>query len=555
MPRTLALALLLASAALAAPSTAAAAVSARGSVEQVHVTGARPGSAADARSTAAASRAAPSAPGRSAARCSATSSPGGLPRARATARPRAAPTRSAPPTHEALPPDDPDERLRLPDHARRHAARDQRPPARPAPGPYPTLVEYSGYGYANPDGRRELDRARSPTCSATRSSTSTCAAPAARAARSTTSSRSRALDGYDVIETVARQPWVAHHKVGMVGISYGGISQLFVAATRPPSLAAITPLSVIDNTATTLYPGGILNTGFALSWAKDRVHDAKPASPTGGQRVGARAHPRRRRDLQGQPGAARRGRRPAREGRARTTTTSRRSPTRSRRSTFVHKINVPVFLACQWTDEQTGGHCPTLRAALHRHAPQVVHVHQRHAHRLARPGHVHALVRLPRALRRAPRAAAVARGARRRAGRSSAPRWASRASRCPTTRSRPSRATPRRGRPSRRCRRSGSCSTTAPAARRRARRSRVRALVRALPAAGHARAVVVPRPPAGRCADAKPAAAGVDAFTWSRTARPPTNFTGNTRRPERPVDGDARRTAGRRTPRGRRSPT
>ncbi len=28
--------------------------------------------------------------------------------------------------------------------------------------------------------------------------------------------------------------------------------------------------------------------------------------------------------------------------------------------TFVNKINVPVFMACQWTDEQTGGHCPTL---------------------------------------------------------------------------------------------------------------------------------------------------------------------------------------------------
>ena len=28
--------------------------------------------------------------------------------------------------------------------------------------------------------------------------------------------------------------------------------------------------------------------------------------------------------------------------------------------TFVHKIDVPVFMACQWTDEQTGGHCPTL---------------------------------------------------------------------------------------------------------------------------------------------------------------------------------------------------
>ena len=37
------------------------------------------------------------------------------------------------------------------------------------------------------------------------------------------------LDGYDVIETIARQPWVKNHKVGMMGISYGGISQLFTA--------------------------------------------------------------------------------------------------------------------------------------------------------------------------------------------------------------------------------------------------------------------------------------------------------------------------------------
>ena len=29
-------------------------------------------------------------------------------------------------------------------------------------------------------------------------------------------------------------------------------------------------------------------------------------------------------------------------------------------TTFVHKIHVPVYLACQWTDEQTGGHCPDL---------------------------------------------------------------------------------------------------------------------------------------------------------------------------------------------------
>ncbi len=28
--------------------------------------------------------------------------------------------------------------------------------------------------------------------------------------------------------------------------------------------------------------------------------------------------------------------------------------------TFVNKIDVPTFMACQWTDEQTGGHCPDL---------------------------------------------------------------------------------------------------------------------------------------------------------------------------------------------------
>ena len=28
--------------------------------------------------------------------------------------------------------------------------------------------------------------------------------------------------------------------------------------------------------------------------------------------------------------------------------------------TFVHKINVPTFMACQWEDEQTGGHCADL---------------------------------------------------------------------------------------------------------------------------------------------------------------------------------------------------
>src|SRR4029453_13940422 len=73
------------------------------------------------------------------------------------------------------------------------------------------------------------------------------------------------------------------HKGGMMGISYGGISQLFTARLQPPSLAAISPLSVLDATATTLYPGGILNNGLVVAWANERQHGARPGGPDAGQ--------------------------------------------------------------------------------------------------------------------------------------------------------------------------------------------------------------------------------------------------------------------------------
>ena len=87
----------------------------------------------------------------------------------------------------------------------------------------------------------------------------------------------QSTDGYDAVEVIAAQPWVKNHKVGMVGLSYPGISQLFVAQLEPPHLAAIAPLSVISDTGRgTLYPGGILNNGFATDWAAERQHDAMP---------------------------------------------------------------------------------------------------------------------------------------------------------------------------------------------------------------------------------------------------------------------------------------
>jgi predicted acyl esterase len=232
----------------------------------------------------------------------------------------------------------------------------------PNPGgddaPLPTLIEYSGYGYARPEGPvsgiATVANLMGYTVVDVNMRGTGCSGGAFDFFEPLQN-----LDGYDIIETVARQPWVAHNKVGMLGISYGGISQLFTGQTRPPSLAAITPLSVIDQTQTTLYPGGILNTGFALNWAQERAHEALPAGPDSGQpwayqriQEGDQTcadnqvlHPEAA-DLIGK----------VRENDHYVPEVADPvSPI-----TFVDKINVPVFMACQFTDEQTGGHCPTL---------------------------------------------------------------------------------------------------------------------------------------------------------------------------------------------------
>jgi uncharacterized protein len=234
------------------------------------------------------------------------------------------------------------------------------PPPNPAGDsvPSPTLIEYSGYGYADPKGPQSGIAAIANLMGFTVVDVNMRGTGCSGGAFDFFEPLQN-LDGYDIIETVARQPWVAHNKVGMLGISYGGISQLFTAQTEPPSLAAITPLSVIDQTQTTLYPGGILNTGFALNWAQERVHDAMPAGPDSGQPW---AYQRIQQGDQTcadnqvlHPEAA--------DLIAKIRANDHYVPEVAdpvSPITFVNKINVPVFMACQLTDEQTGGHCPTL---------------------------------------------------------------------------------------------------------------------------------------------------------------------------------------------------
>jgi uncharacterized protein len=219
-------------------------------------------------------------------------------------------------------------------------------------GPYPTVVEYSGYDPANPGGLQPSKLIAGMLGYAT----------VGVNMRGTGCSGGSFLfyepaqvtDGYDVIEIVGAQEWVAGGRVGMVGLSYPGISQLFVAQARPPSLAAIAPLSVIEDTyRSTLYPGGILNSGFALEWAEGRQRDGEPGGqPWSQERIDDG-------DAVCEANQALRSQNPDLFDFVAATAfvpeemsgyLGGLAPSR-----FVDRIDVPVFLAGAWQDEQTGG--------------------------------------------------------------------------------------------------------------------------------------------------------------------------------------------------------
>lgn len=72
--------------------------------------------------------------------------------------------------------------------------------------------------------------------------------------------------GAFALEWAGKQPW-SNGRIGMVGYSYSGYNQLWVAAHRPKGLLAITPSkNVTDPYRDVGYPGGIKNIGFPSQW-------------------------------------------------------------------------------------------------------------------------------------------------------------------------------------------------------------------------------------------------------------------------------------------------
>ncbi|HZB05986.1 MAG TPA: CocE/NonD family hydrolase [Thermoleophilaceae bacterium] len=254
-----------------------------------------------------------------------------------------------------------------------------------ADGPFATVIEYSGYQVAAPHDLfdsvvRQLSGQSTepdPLAPATGTAVGSLIAPMLDFAVVSVQMRGSGCsggvfdlfglpttyDGYDAVETVAAQPWVKGSKVGMAGISFSGITQLFVAGTRPPHLAAITPMSVTDDLYTgSGYPGGIRNSGFGRSWLQDRMEDARPA-PRGGQpyarqlvRMGdKRCLANQRLRLQTQNALRVQRRQPFRTP----SLYAARSP-----GAWLARARVPVFLVGQFHDEQTGGHFPEALSVL-----------------------------------------------------------------------------------------------------------------------------------------------------------------------------------------------
>lgn len=258
-------------------------------------------------------------------------------------------------------------------------------PGPPEDGPYPTVVEYSGYSPSNPT-KRLLDDIKNPppginegTCRQLRILCETPDQPGSLLAsamgfavvavnmRGTGCSGGsydffeplQLLDGYDVIETVAAQDWVLGGKVGMVGLSYPAVAQLFVASTQPPHLAAITPLSVYDDTARgVLAPGGIFNSGFALTWAKEVYEAAGPYGQEWTKKIVENG------DRQCAENQQLRGQNvdPVARARAEKYYDGKIADPLNPMQ-FGRKIRVPLFLACAFQDEQTGGRCARLTRA------------------------------------------------------------------------------------------------------------------------------------------------------------------------------------------------
>jgi predicted acyl esterase len=161
------------------------------------------------------------------------------------------------------------------------------------PGPYPTVIDYSGYVPALNiyDGLddRFIEQGYAVVGLNIRGS-------ACSSGKFDYFEPRQAVDGVEAIDWLADQDW-SNGRFAMVGKSYPGITQLFVAGARAIAgdeprtqewvdgvladhLTAIVPGHVFaDLYRDVPYPGGIQNVTFAGGWSAQRVYEGYVAGP------------------------------------------------------------------------------------------------------------------------------------------------------------------------------------------------------------------------------------------------------------------------------------
>ncbi|MER8930548.1 CocE/NonD family hydrolase [Mesorhizobium sp. M0859] len=135
---------------------------------------------------------------------------------------------------------------------------------RPKSGRYPTVFEYTGYQASAT--RFEVAKPFLDAGYAFLGANAT-GTGCSTGAMDQWFSQIEGVHGAEVVEWIAEQPW-SDGNVGMVGYSYGGNTQMWVAAERPPHLRAIVPSGIGDNYDCWAYLGGMLQLS-SLQWAFD----------------------------------------------------------------------------------------------------------------------------------------------------------------------------------------------------------------------------------------------------------------------------------------------
>lgn len=156
-----------------------------------------------------------------------------------------------------------------------------------------------------------------------------------------------ALDGYEIIEWLADREWT-YDGVGLYGKSYSGLTAFYVAATQPPSLAAVMPTKLIaDLYRGIAFPGGVPNGVFTTLWTQG----LQPALDTAGTAEGLAAGD----PICAQNVATRDLQHPA-DNEVLWYTRREDDTEWQVRSliTYADQIEVPTYISHAWQDEQTG---------------------------------------------------------------------------------------------------------------------------------------------------------------------------------------------------------